>query len=167
MGQGSSGNNVLNATHPEDYFPFTPFMAPPIPPLAPAKQTNWWLIGCGGCLGLTLLGVLGCGLFLFGIVSVIKSTDPYKTALTAATNSPEVQAELGTPIKAGFLPQGNVNSNFSNGVTTETADLTIPLKGPKASGSLHYAASKAGGDWKVSDFTVTVDGSHKQIHVAQ
>lgn len=110
--------------------------------------------------------VLGIGLataIFFFVVNVIKGTEPYQTALTAATSSPDVQAELGTPIEAGFMPQGHVNTNTTNGTTTETADLTIPLKGPKGSGRVHYAASKSGGDWDVSDFTVTIDGSGTRI----
>jgi hypothetical protein len=139
---------------------------PPFPQTAPPKKTNWWLIGCGGCLTLIVLAIIGGGAIFLGVVNVIKSTEPYKTAVTAATNSPEVQEELGTPIEPGFMPLGSVNTNSAGGVTTESADLTIPLKGPKASGSLHYAAKKSVGEWEVSDFTVTVEGSGKKIHVA-
>ncbi|MEP6672845.1 MAG: cytochrome c oxidase assembly factor Coa1 family protein [Chthoniobacter sp.] len=135
------------------------------PPVPPAKKTNWWLIGCGGCLGLMVLALIGGGAIFMGVLKIIKSSGPYQTAVAGATASPEVQAELGTPIEPGFMPQGNVNTNDSGGTSTGTADLTIPLKGPKASGSLHYAATKDGGDWVVSDFTVTVEGSGKKIHV--
>ncbi|MDR3403407.1 MAG: cytochrome c oxidase assembly factor Coa1 family protein [Chthoniobacter sp.] len=140
-------------------------MSTETPPIPPVKKTNWWLIGCGGCLSLIVLGIIAGGAIFFGVMKVIKSTEPYKTAVAGATNSPEVQAELGTPIEPGFLPQGNVNSDTSGGTTTETANLTIPLKGSKASGSLHYAAKKTGADWEVSDFTVTVEGGGKKIHV--
>jgi hypothetical protein len=142
-------------------------MPPPAPAPLPTKNTNWWLIGCGGCLGLIVLGLLGCAALFFGVTRVIKSTEPYTTAVSAATSSPAAQAKLGTPIQPGFLPQGSVNSNTSNGVTTETADLTIPLKGPKASGHVHYAARKDGAKWEVSDFTVTVDGTGEQIKLGQ
>jgi len=145
--------------------PVTASTPPSPPPALPAKKTNWWLLGCGGCLGLIVFGMIGAGALFFGVMKVIKSTEPYQTALTAATNSPEVQAELGTPIKTGFFLQGSVNSNIQNGITTETANLTIPLKGPKASGSLHYAAQKTDAKWTVSDFTVTVEGSEKKIHL--
>ena len=139
-------------------------MSPPTTP--PEKKTNWWLIGCGGCLGLLLLVILGFGALYFGLTQIIKSTDPYKIAVDGATRSPEVQAELGTPITPGFFIQGNVNSNISNGVTNETANLTIPLKGPKASGSVHYAATRTDGKWDVRDFSVTVAGSNKTIPVS-
>jgi len=140
---------------------------PTPPPANPAeKKKNWWLIGCGGCLGLIVLGILGSVALFFGVTKVIKSTGPYKTAVATATNSPEVQAKLGTPITTGMMIQGSVNTNTSNGVTTEMANLTIPLKGPKASGSLHYAATKNGATWEVSDFTVTVDGTGEKISLA-
>src|SRR5262245_51618992 len=106
-----------------------PPSTPPFPQATPPKQKNWWLIGCSGCLGLIVLGMIAGGVIFFGVVKVIKSTEPYKTALAGATNSAEVQEELGTPIEAGFMPQGSVNTNTSDGSTVETADLTIPLKG--------------------------------------
>lgn len=139
----------------------------PIPPIPSARKTNWWLLGCGGCLTLIVLGFLAGGAIFYGVMKVIKSTEPYQTALAGATNSPEVQAELGTPIQPGFMVQGAVNSNISGGTTTETADLTIPLKGPKAAGRVHYAATKSDGKWDVRDFTVTVDGTNKTIPLAQ
>ena len=115
---------------------------------------------------MIVLGILGSVALFFGVTKVIKSTGPYKTAVATATNSPEVQAKLGTPITTGMMIQGSVNTNTSNGVTTEMANLTIPLKGPKASGSLHYAATKNGATWEVSDFTVTVDGTGEKISLA-
>ena len=138
-------------------------MPPPTPEVPPAKKKNWWLIGCGGCLGLIVLGIIAGGALFFGIVKVIKSTEPYQTAVSVASNSPEVQDKLGTPITPGFMPQGNVNSHNS----TETANLTIPLKGPKGSGNVHYAATKEDGKWNVSDFTVTIDGSEEKINLAK
>ncbi len=129
------------------------------PPFPPAKKTNWWLLGCGGCLSLIVLGVIGCGVLFFGVMKLVKSSEAYQMALSAATNSPEVQAELGAPIQPGMMVQGNVNSNAG----TETADLSIPLKGPKASATVHFFGKKADGKWEISDFTVTVAGSGKTI----
>ena len=143
-------------------------MSSPIPPGSPGlppqpKKTNWWLWGCGGCLGLVILGIIGIGVIFWGVMGVIKGSESYRTAFSAAAKSPEVQAELGTPIEAGFMPQGNVSTNGLGDSATGNADLTIPLKGPKGTGSVHYAASKSGGNWDVSDFTVTIDGSGKRI----
>jgi hypothetical protein len=102
-----------------------------------------------------------------GVTQVIKSTDPYKTAVASATNSPEVQSKLGTPIAPGWIPMGSVNSQGVGENATETADITVPLKGPKASGSVHYAAKKNAGKGEVSDFTVSVEGSGEKINLAR
>jgi hypothetical protein len=113
---------------------------------------------------LIVLGVIAGGAIFMGAMKIIKSTEPYKTAVAAAINCRRSKARH--PHRTGFMPQGNVNSNTSNGETRETADLTIPLKGPKASGSVHYAATKNGSTWEVSDFTVTIDGTGEKISLA-
>jgi hypothetical protein len=114
-------------------------------------------------LTLLVIGGIAAGAFLFfGVISVIKSTDAYKTALSAAQNSPEVQEELGTPIKDGFMPSGSVNADNGN----TTADFTIPLSGPKGSGKLHFKGSaKAGEAWTPEEFEVTIDADGKVIEL--
>ena len=112
---------------------------------------------------MLVLGAVAVAVIFYFVIGVIKSTGPYQTAVNTAKNSPEVQAELGTPIEPGFMPTGNVNTNTSNGTGSGTADLSVPLKGPKGSGKVHYAATKNGDAWEVSDFTVTIDGSGRTI----
>ncbi len=133
-----------------------------IPPLPPAKKTNWWLLGGGGCLCLIVVGVIGYGTLYFGFSAIskwMKSSESYQMAVTTATNSPEVQAELGTPIQPGMMVQGDINSSAS----AESANLSFLLKGPKASATVHFAGRKTDGKWDIRDFTVTVWGSGKTI----
>ena len=136
-------------------------MSQPPPPVGapPPKKTNWVLIGCGGCLGLIILGAIAGVAIFFGVLKVIKSSDAYQTALNGAVNSPLVQEELGTPITAGMMPQGSVNTTNDTG----NADLTIPISGPKAEASIHYRATRANSVWTVSEHKVTVKGSGKEI----
>ena len=128
--------------------------------LPPTKSggSKWVFWGCGGCLGLMVLGGIVMGVIFVGIMSVIKNTDAYKTAITATT-SPEVQAELGTPITPGMFPMGSVNVNNGQG----TADLHIPISGPKGSGTINYRATSNGGPWMASEFNVNIKGSGKVI----
>lgn len=150
-------------------------MPPPPPPfpngvpdgaVAPQKsKTKWWLIGCGGCLTLIILSLIAFGAIFFGVFQAIKSSDTYKTALNAATSSPEVQEALGTPIEAGFLVEGSIDTNTTDGITTETSNLTIPLSGPKASAKFHFAAKRIGQLWNIDDITVTVDGTQQKIYL--
>jgi hypothetical protein len=45
--------------------------------------------------------------------------------------------------------------------------LPPALKGPKGSGSVHYAATKTGGKWEVREFTFTVDSTGEKIQLGQ
>ena len=137
-----------------------PPMPPSLPTAAPASgNKKWILLGCSGCLGLFVIaGIIGA-MMVIGITKVIKSTDGYQTALLGAQNSPEVRAELGTPIEAGFMPTGNVNVTNDSG----SANLTFSIKGPKGSGAVHYRATRSGGEWHTQQHDVMIDGSGKVI----
>ncbi len=141
-------------------------MNPPDAPLPnpPAKKRNMLVWGCGGCLALLVVGGLAVGAFIFfGVVQVIKSSAPYQTALSKAQNSPEVQEELGTPIKDGFMPSGSVKVENDTG----TAEFTIPLSGSKGSGTIHYKATKSGETWTPSELNVKVDADGKVIDISK
>src|SRR4051812_35845591 len=97
-------------------------MSMPPPPIAPApgalppKKTNWWLIGCGGCLGVILLGVLIAVGIYFAAAKAVKSSDAYALAVKNTQDSPEVQEKLGTPITAGSMATGAVKVTNDSGV---------------------------------------------------
>lgn len=127
---------------------------------APTKSSGgkWVLIGCGGCLGLIILGaLLSVGLY-FGVMGVIHKTDVYADAFKRAQNSPEVQAALGTPISAGWMFSGSVN--YVNG--SGNANFTVSLSGPKGDGALNVKADKkSGGDWQYSTLEAELPDGHK------
>lgn len=116
----------------------------------PAQKSNtgkWVLFGCGGCLGLLALGAVAFAAIIYFAMGVIKKTDVYADAFKKAEQSAEVQAALGTPVETGFMFQGNVN--ITNGAGT--ADITVPLSGPKGEGTMKVKASKSpGGPWQYS-----------------
>ena len=97
-----------------------------------------------------LVGFILC--IVFFVFSVIKSSDVYKTALERAKNDRRVVAALGTPIKDGMVPSGKTNSNGSVG----TADLAIPISGPKGKGTLYAIGTKSGGEWEFSKLSVQI-----------
>jgi hypothetical protein len=71
-----------------------------------------------------------------------------------AKQSPEVQQALGQPIEAGLMIQGNIHSSGDQG----SADVSLPLKGPKAEGTLRVEAYKNGDTWKFTVLQVEVPG---------
>ncbi|MCF7787975.1 MAG: cytochrome c oxidase assembly factor 1 family protein [Prosthecobacter sp.] len=132
-----------------------------VPPQIPAPKSSagkWVLIGCGGCLGLIVLGVLfSVGIYVVAM-RVIQKTDVYEDAFKRVQNSAEVQAELGTPIETGWAFSGSVN--YKNG--SGNAEFTVPVTGPKGEGSMNVKADKSSGaEWKYSTLEVEFPDGHK------
>ena len=132
------------------------------PPLERKKgwfARNWpWLIP-GGCLiGLALIAAFTIGI-LFFVTGLLKSSEPYATALQAANENPEVQEAIGIPIEDGFFVAGSINYQNANG----DADLRIPIEGPKGSATLYVVAEKSAGQWTYTTLLVEVKATNERI----
>jgi hypothetical protein len=134
--------------------------AAPVPAPAPPKSSGGKcaLFGCGGCLVLSVLGVLASvGLFFFAM-NVIKKTDVYAEAIKRVQNSAEVQKDLGIPIESGWMFSGTVNYNNGAG----SAAFTAPVSGPKGNATLKVNADKSSGaEWNYSTLEVEFPDGHK------
>jgi hypothetical protein len=112
-----------------------------------------------GCLGVVVL----IGAFVGGLVLVIfgaiKSSDVYQTAIQVAQAHPEVRRELGDPIETGWMVSGSVQVTGPSG----HADVSVPLSGSRASGTLYGVADKSAGRWAFSKLEVEVDGRAARI----
>ncbi len=103
-------------------------------------------IVCGGCLAMGGLGI-------FGVASLLKNSEPYKTSLAAAEANPAIQDALGAPLSGSF-PQGNINLNNQEG----EADLTYKLTGPNGQATIHVVGTRTNGQWTYSTMTATLQG---------
>ncbi|HJW08556.1 MAG TPA: cytochrome c oxidase assembly factor Coa1 family protein [Holophagaceae bacterium] len=129
-----------------------------------APRTSWWTRNWKwfvpvGCLSLfVILGgfVVLIMSFAFGMM---KQSDAYKLALARAKASPAVTEALGSPIHEGTFTSGNVNVNGPSG----SAELAIPISGPKAKGTLYLEAQKSTGVWTFSKLVVEVAPSNQRI----
>lgn len=122
-------------------------------------QRNWkWAVpvGCLGAVAFTGAFIVGLG---FVVVFAIRSTGAYSEALAMARANPEVVAELGEPIEAGWFVLGSVNVTGSSG----EADLSIPLSGPKNTATLYVIARKRAGVWEFELLEVEVKGREDRI----
>lgn len=130
------------------------FQQPAQPQQKGCLGRNWkWMLPVG-CLGLILAGVAVLGGLFFVGMSALKSSEVYKGALERTRSNPEARAALGEPIKDGWLVQGNVN--FSGG--SGTANLQIPVSGPKKSGTIQARAVYEGDAWMYERLDLVVDG---------
>lgn len=137
-------------------------------PLSPAQpQTSWWSRNWKwaapvGCLILLLPVVLLTG-FVGAILAIvfgsIKSTDVYEEALARVRSSPAAIEALGQPIEDGLLMGGNIRVSGPSG----SADLSIPLHGPKGEGDLYVVASKSAGRWEYQTLELELDGRDDRI----
>jgi hypothetical protein len=152
---------------PQDFSPMPPptmQTAPGFPPLLNPPQHGWfrrnmaWLIPCG-CLAMLVIfaGLIG-GAVLLGVHEIRKMA-PYEEAVERARSSGDVIEALGKPIKAGMLSQISINTRNSVG----SAQMTIPIYGPKGKGVIHADATKSGGAWSFSRLEVRIEGRSEPI----
>ncbi len=118
--------------------------------------------GCVGCLLLVLalvgVALLGGGAALFGL----SGGGPRDEALARARAEPELVAALGEPITAGLLTSGSIQLDNASG----SADLSIPLSGPKGSATLYLVATKDAGQWHYTTLAVELADGGRRIDLA-
>ena len=110
-------------------------------------QQGWWSRNWkwalpSGCLGLLLTcGCLAPLIFGATMWQSLRGTGVVVDAVAQAKQSLEVREALGEPIESGLMPQQiSIDSSDEQG----SARFAIPLKGPKASGTLYGEAYKRG-----------------------
>jgi hypothetical protein len=131
------------------------------PPRRGWWSRNWKWVVPVGCL----TPLLCCGgavtLFVTLIFGALKSSGAYTEALARARADPRVKKALGEPIEPGFW----VNGKVSAGGGGESADLAIPVSGPKGAGTLYAVGHNAGGGWQFSTLEVAVEGAPDRINL--
>src|SRR4051812_48778430 len=105
------------------------------------------------------LAFAGVAAILFIVFGAIKSTDVYKTAVARAKGDKRVTEALGTPIHEAWYLAGSTNVSGGSGA----ADLSIPIAGPKAKGTIYAVATKSSGQWEFSKLVVKIDHTAETI----
>lgn len=107
-------------------------------------KRNWkWVISVGGCFTLIIIFIIFIGSIFYGVTSVLEESQPYEYALEKINQDDKITDELGYPIeKDGIISS---NYNYSNG--KKTAKLSVPVSGPKGSGTLFVEASGEDDEW--------------------
>lgn len=122
---------------------------------------NWkWFVPVG-CLSMVLMivGVIAAVIYLaFGSM---KSSYAYEQAMAKTRSNAAVIRELGEPIESGWLISGRINVSESSG----NADLSIPVSGPKKSGTVYVLAAKRLGKWDLHALEIEIEGEAKRINL--
>ena len=124
---------------------------------------NWKWAAPTGCLLVVLLVGAFIASILFFVFSMMKSNEAYRHSLETARQNPAVVAALGEPIHEGWL----VSGNFEESGGTGQAQFSIPVSGPKGSGTIYVEARKSAGQWNYSTMVLEVDASRQRLDLLQ
>jgi hypothetical protein len=122
---------------------------------------NWkWAVPL---IALASLAVLACfvGLILYGVMTMMKSSEPYQSAIQAAAQHPRVIAGIGAPVKPGFLTSGSLNLSGPSG----HASLAIPIHGPNGEATVFVEANKVAGEWRYVHKVVQMGKTGERINL--
>ncbi|MEO8001908.1 MAG: cytochrome c oxidase assembly factor Coa1 family protein [Arenimonas sp.] len=108
-----------------------------------------------------LLGFIG--LIFYAVSTMMKSSGAYQMALHKARENPQVVSALGEPIAEGLFTSGNINESGSSG----SADLAIPISGPKGKATIYLVASESAGKWTFSNLLVEIKKTQSRIDLLQ
>ena len=145
---------------------------PPVPPVfgdpSVVKAENrsavgkGILFGCGGC-AVVLLGIAAvAAAIIFISFTGLASSEAVAAATAKVAASPRIQETLGTPIEREWLTMGSVET--SNG--DSSADVRIPIKGPKGGAKIHAVGYKRqGGQWVFTVLEVTITSTAERINL--
>lgn len=117
-------------------------------------QRKWAIAGVA--VWLALLGLFAA--IFFGVFAAIRSSDVYQLALVKLNANEEATRMLGPPIEPGF-PMGSFSVSGPSG----EAQLSIPVQGSKAKGTLYLEATREMGQWQFDRIELEVEGNEQRI----
>lgn len=132
----------------------------------PTAQKSWfqrnkkWFIPTG-CLAAIAVIALFAAVIIFGISSVMHSSDVYQHSMKAAKSNKEVTELIGNTIEEDGMISGSINTSGHSG----NALLDIPVKGSKGKGLIHVQAEKQNDIWTYSTLNFYPEGSSQPINL--
>lgn len=116
------------------------------------------------CSIFLVVGIIfACAVFfaaiVIGTLLFVKESGAFQLAMEIAQENKTVKDVLGSPIQSGLFTTGSVSDSGSGG----SADLRIPLSGPRQSGILIVTAIKEEGEWRIT--TMVLDAGGKQYPI--
>jgi len=114
-----------------------------------------WVLGC---VGVPLVLAIGCVALISGGFFWARSSLPSKAALERASANPAVREALGTPLTTKFFGENNVMVyNAGSGRKTSEATFSIPVTGPRGSGTIMVAGERRKGTWHFQRMEINID----------
>ena len=133
------------------------------------EQKNWfgrnwkWAVPSIGCLTIIITFILLFGSMVTKVTDMFQDSVPYTVAMESIQQNILVIEQLGEPIEPNGMFQGNINYENDNG----TADLKIPIKGPKGEATLLVIATKSIDVWTYQTMRVSFEDSDETIDLLE
>lgn len=116
-------------------------------------KRNWkWAVPLGGCLSLIIVFIMVIASFFYGVTAALEESQPYEYALETINQDKEITNALGTPI----VKDGMILGSYKNTNGNKTADIKIPVSGPKGSGTLFVKATGKDDHWTYNEIRVEI-----------
>ena len=117
-----------------------------------------------GCLPMLLFVGLCAGLVMLSSHIMFRAFGPLDQSLKIINSDPAAVQAFGTPITPGAFVTGEI----SGGGSSSSADLSVPIYGPKRSGDLNVNGSWHKGVWDLDIWiTYDEDGEEQTISISQ
>lgn len=127
-------------------------------------QRNWkWALPSFGCLTIIVVFALLFGAMVSKVTDMFKDSVPYSVSMEILQKNELVLEKLGEPIEPNGMFKGNINYQDDQG----TADLKIPVKGPKGKATMLVIAEKNGDQWTYQTMNVSFDDSEETINLLE
>ncbi len=121
---------------------------------------NWkWAVPTMGCLTIIVGIVFLFSAMVYKVTDMFKDSEPYSVGMEILKNNELVIENLGEPIETNGMFQGNINYVNDDG----TADLKIPVKGPKGEATLLIIAEMKDDVWTYQTMKVSFEDSDESI----
>lgn len=125
-------------------------------------KRNWkWVVPTGGCLTLLIISGIFLATIFFGVTKMFKSATPYQEALTMAKSDTRVIQILGEPIETNGMAGGELKYTNDKG----SADLSIPIKGPKGEATIFVLGEKPEDIWEYVKLEVHMNENDQVINL--
>ena len=115
-------------------------------------QRIWTWAGLGVWAGLVTFFFV----ILWGIISFMHDSEPYRHSLAMVRDNPRVEQALGTPIEPGFLVNGKIDYDGNTGF----AELNYDISGPKGGATVYLDAEQEHGRWRFFSLVVVTPGEY-------
>lgn len=89
---------------------------------------------------------LAAALLVVIVLAGLRNSDAARLAVRTAQSNPRLIQRIGEPITVGWFVGGSLDVTPASG----TAELAIPLSGPKGDGKLYAYALKTAGIWRLT-----------------